>query len=83
MASEEEKSPLLDNYQPKSVDLRDPREKVKDLYRRHHKITSNGDFGLTGDQNITVSASTSSLNLVESDQIVAVFVVAFDTKAGN
>ena len=84
MTSEgEEKSPLLENYQPNAVDFRDPKEKVRDLYRRHHKLAVNGDFSLDGEQNINISASSSSLNLVEADHIVAIFVVAFDTRSGK
>ncbi|XP_013392834.1 protein LCHN [Lingula anatina] len=75
----EERTPLL-NFDDESTDFQDPRQKIRSLYKRdnHLGVLSTQDEGL-----IRISPTNSEQNLTEVDHIVSVFVVAFDTKAGN
>ncbi|CAH1778688.1 unnamed protein product [Owenia fusiformis] len=82
--AEDEKRPLLDNSEGISHDvdnLEEPRLRIRHLYQKdkHLAISSPTE----GNKFINISASSSLQNLVEPDHVVAVFVVAFDTKAGN
>jgi len=88
MAAEEEREPLLVNAQPDSIEVVEPtpRQKVQELYEskdvlgKHSPYRGNAADGST--INI-ITPSRSFQNLSVPDHIVAIFVVAFDTKAGN
>ncbi|XP_064641137.1 DENN domain-containing protein 11-like isoform X2 [Lineus longissimus] len=81
--AEEEKSPLLEGLESTDVNYRGPRETVRDLYRRGNRLGINGQFSVDSDRSINISSSNSVQNLAEVDHIVAIFVVAFDTRSGN
>lgn len=85
MASkDDEKSPLLVNIEPDPVEFRGPRKRVRDLFERDDALRPSNAF-LSGDERglIRVSPSGSLQNLTEIDHIVAMFVVAFDTRYGK
>jgi hypothetical protein len=81
--AEEEKSPLLEGLESTDVNYRGPRETVRDLYRRGNRLGLNGQFSVDSDRSINISSSNSVQNLGEVDHIVAIFVVAFDTRSGE
>ncbi|XP_019640410.1 PREDICTED: protein LCHN-like isoform X1 [Branchiostoma belcheri] len=80
-----EKTPLLDN-EDDSSEYRRSREQVKSLYLK----ASSQRPGIIGPEDlycrntINISASNSNFqDIKEADYIVAIFVVAFDTRTGN
>lgn len=81
---QEDHEPLLLNEESAGVEIRHrtPRQKVQKLYESNSQLR-----GYTADVsgiNISTSASLQSLQLpTELDHIIAIFVVAFDTKAGT
>lgn len=73
----DDKSPLLNGTEEDEFDI--PRQKIKSLYQSSNVAGySDGD-----DETINISGSTSASNLAEYDHIVAIFVVAFDTRSGK
>ena len=77
--ADEEKAPLLVNEEPDPVDYRGPRQKIRSLYQSERV---SGGFASGDEGRINISASNSISNLAEIDQIVSIFVVAFDTRSG-
>ncbi|XP_038067957.1 DENN domain-containing protein 11-like [Patiria miniata] len=76
-----DKTPLLVNYQEDFSDIRDPRETVRNLYAKEASLGYSASNGI---DSVTVSASNSVCDLSRyTDSIVAIFVVAFDTRSGN
>ncbi|XP_074644724.1 DENN domain-containing protein 11-like isoform X2 [Tubulanus polymorphus] len=82
--AEDEKSPLLDNFESNSVEYRGNN---RDNTIRHRLHNNENRTGLPGHQDGvergTISASTSASNLTDADYIVSIFVIAFDTRTGN
>ena len=88
--AEEENQPLLVNVQSDACEIRQrtPRQKLKRLYESDQVLGRHGAFSgqvlERGGINVSPSASLQSLQqAAEADHIVAIFVVAFDTKAGT
>ncbi|KAI0211940.1 DENN domain-containing protein 11 [Lamellibrachia satsuma] len=83
----EESAHLLLNSQGLGSELLSPRQQVKSLYESPNVLGKFSPYTGREDGNINIiSASSSVQNLAlesETDHIVTVFVVAFDTKAGN
>ena len=83
MANEEENEPLLcssdslvhNRFAPT------PRDQIKSLFESERVLGRPGEYAEDGNT-INISASNSIVGLAETDSIVAIFVVAFDTKAG-
>ncbi|ELT95107.1 hypothetical protein CAPTEDRAFT_176151 [Capitella teleta] len=83
--SDDDNEPLLQNAEATGFEVRHrtPRQKVKGLFESD-RILGREAYCDVGGINISASASLQSLQLpVEADCIVAIFVIAFDTKAGN
>ncbi|XP_022110529.1 protein LCHN-like [Acanthaster planci] len=79
-----DRAPLLVNYQEDFTDIRDPRETVKSLYTKEASLGCPRNSQSVGIDSVTVSACNSVCDLSRySDSIVAIFVVAFDTRSGN
>ena len=81
--AEEERAPLLVNVSDDAIDLPTPRQKIKNLYASDKVFGRHSPFTGDEDEAINISTSNSFQNLSEADHIVSIFVVAFDTKAGN
>ncbi|XP_077983342.1 DENN domain-containing protein 11-like [Glandiceps talaboti] len=86
MADGSDKAPLLVNIEEEPQnEYYDPHEKIKELYMRESGLAV--PVGIVrqndGDDTINISASNSVCDLTEDDHIVAIFVVAFDTRSGN
>ena len=86
MANEDDvddRLPLL-NCQDQQIEVPTPRQKIKSLYESAEVLGRHSPYTGREDDNINISASSSIQNLSspENDQIVAIFVVSFDTKAG-
>ncbi len=90
----EEKAPLLVNVEEaEDEDDTDavryrgpsPRQKVKSLYQSDRVLGRHSPYTGLEDEVVNISASSSmhNFNLAEEDCIVSIFVVAFDTKAGE
>ena len=84
MADDELKQPLLETEENTSF-FSDPRQKIKKLYESDKVLGRHSPYTGRGDGTINISASTSIQNLQSEtrDHIVAIFVVAFDTKHGE
>ena len=89
MADAEEKAPLLvdvdeDDF-PHLRNRSDPRQAVKSLFQSDRVLGRHSPYQGTDDEAINISASSSmhNFNIAEQDCVVAIFVVAFDTKAGS
>ncbi|XP_071785240.1 DENN domain-containing protein 11-like [Asterias amurensis] len=85
--TDSDKAPLLVNYQDDITDIRDPRETVRNLYAKEASLGFLRDChqsnGFDHDR-ISISASNSVCDLSRyHENIVAIFVVAFDTRSGN
>ncbi|XP_070574662.1 DENN domain-containing protein 11-like [Ptychodera flava] len=86
MADINDKAPLLVNIEEEPpIEYNDPREKIKELYMQEAGLAVPvvGTGQNDQDDTINISASNSVCDLTEQDQIVAIFVVAFDTRSGN
>ena len=87
MADEDEREPLLVNVQSTAKEAieQTPRQKVQQLYESGNVLGRHSPYrGENGGNINLIISSGSAQNLAEScDQIVAIFVVAFDTKAGD
>ncbi len=81
MADEEENEPLLVNSQPNAVEISVPRQRIRNSRHEDQLFAQHNSCYLRENGALAVSSSTQSLG--EPDQVVAVFVVAFDTKAGT
>ncbi|XP_071091811.1 DENN domain-containing protein 11-like [Haliotis cracherodii] len=75
--AEHDKSPLLKFDQ--LDDYETQRQQIRHLYENNER-SSGGDGS---NDVITISGSTSASVLAEPDNVVAIFVVAFDTRTGN
>ena len=85
--TDSDKAPLLVNYQDDITDIRDPRETVRNLYAKEASLgflrDSQRSNGFDHDR-ISISASNSVCDLSRyHENIVAIFVVAFDTRSGE
>ena len=80
----DEKQPLLLGDEEED-DFDSPRAQLRDLIRsdpsRSGKCLYQSSGG--GSVDVSTSASLQNIHLQEADHIVAIFVVAFDTKAGE
>ncbi len=74
--AENDKSPLLKFDQLDDFDIQ--RQQIRQLYQNNEQ--TNG--GENSNDVITISGSTSNSVLIEPDHVVAIFVVAFDTRTG-
>ena len=88
--AEEEKAPLLVNAEDEEEDFvrnrrPSPRQKVKSLYQSERVLGRHSPYTGLEDEVVNISASSSmhNFNLAEEESVVSVFVVAFDTKAGE
>ena len=81
--AEDERSPLLSSAEPNALDISSPRQIVKGLYESEQVLGRHSPYTGTERETISISTSSSALNVAEEDRIVAIFVVAFDTKAGK
>lgn len=77
MANDEEREALL------GVAERAPRLKIKSLYESDQVLGRHSPYRAEEEGIINLCATNSLQILSEADHIVAVFVVAFDTKAGQ
>lgn len=75
--AEHDKSPLLKFDQ--LDDYETQRQQIRHLYENNER-SSGGDGS---NDVITISGSTSASVLAEPDNVVAIFVVAFDTRTGG
>lgn len=76
MANDEEREALL------GVAEKAPRLKIKSLYESEQVLGRHSPYRAEEEGIINICATNSLQILSEADHIVAVFVVAFDTKAG-
>ena len=85
--AEEEKTPLLVNVEEVNVEpfreFDGPRQQIRNLFESDKVLGSSGRFVDRDEDRINLSASNSFQNLSELDYIVAIFVVAFDTRSGR
>ena len=79
---EEENAPLLSNVGENPTDIPNPREKIRSLYASDRVLGRHSPYNGIDVNTINITASNSIQNIAEVDHIVAIFVVAFDTKAG-
>ena len=79
---DELREPLLVNVEGLGSEYENPRQTIKRLYQSDQVLGRLSPFRGEEDETINISASNSVQNLAELDYIVAIFVVAFDTKAG-
>ena len=80
---EEENAPLLTNEGEIPTDVPNPRDKIRSLYASDRVLGRHSPYNANDGGTINISSSTSVQNFAEVDQIVSIFVVAFDTKAGE
>ena len=81
--SEEERSALLEKEHGPAQEIIGPRKKIKKLYESEQVLGRHGICLSHGQGGINLAGNSSILpSLAESDFIVSIFVVAFDTKAG-
>ena len=80
----QEKEPLLTVEEEDPYDVTTPRETIRKLYESDNVLGRHSPFREDGTINITASNSFQNLaGVTERDYIVSIFVVAFDTKAGE
>ena len=80
---EEENAPLLSSEGEIPTDVPNPRDKIRSLYASDRVLGRHSPYNGNDADTINITASNSIQNFAEVDQIVSIFVVAFDTKAGE
>ncbi len=83
MADDELKQPLLEDEDTSMFTGPTPRQKIKSLYESDRVLGKHSPYTGREDGTINISASTSVQNFQDTDHIVSIFVVAFDTKHGE
>lgn len=84
MAADEEKAPLLKVEDDDSYEFPSPKQTIRRLYESNNVLGRHSPFREDGNINISSSSSIQNLaSVVEQDCVVSIFVVAFDTKAGE
>lgn len=82
--ADEERSPLLNDFQPNAIEIRHRNvERPRSLFPGEQSAKSNGLFTSNRLDAGSLSASTPGSTFVEVDNIIAIFVVAFDTRSGK
>lgn len=72
--ADDDKSPLL-KLEEDEDEIDSPRRQIHSLFQRENNH-------VIEEEAINISGSNSASNLAEDDHIVAIFVVAFDTRSG-
>ena len=74
-----ERQPLLQDEEFPET----PRQKIKQLYESKSVLGRSNPYVDNANNIVNLNSSSTVTHLTEEDNLVAIFVVAFDTKAGK